>query len=97
LDAKKAFGFTDSEFRWGFMRKFDLENKPRTQLYRKKTTVELAFITEPFEVDTQEGEMLISPETVDDWDDGYYIAYTHDGSKPYAISRAFVRQNYEPV
>lgn len=64
------------------MKKFDIENKPRTELYRKKTTVELAFINEPFEVDTQEGEMVISPETVDDWDNGYYIAYPDDGSKP---------------
>ncbi|MDH3724076.1 MAG: hypothetical protein OER74_21475 [Desulfobacteraceae bacterium] len=41
--------------------------------------------------------MLISPETVDGWDDGYYIAYTNDGSIPYAISPAYVHQNYEPV
>ena len=79
------------------MKKFDINNKPQTKLYRKKTTVELALINEPFKVDTQEGEMLISPETVDDWDGGYYIAYTDDGSKPYAISPAFVRQNYEAV
>ena len=79
------------------MKKFDLENKPPTAHYGKKTTVELAHIKEPFKVDTQEGEMSISPETVDDWDDGYYIAYPKDGSKPYAISPAFVRQNYESV
>lgn len=54
------------------MKKFDSQNKPQTRLYRKKTTVELAYINEPFEVDTQEGEMVISPETVDDWDNGYY-------------------------
>jgi ABC-type Fe3+-hydroxamate transport system substrate-binding protein len=79
------------------MKKFDLENKPQTELYRKKSTVELAFINEPFKVDTQEGEMVISPETVDDWDDGYYIAYPDDGSKSYSISPAYVRQNYEAV
>ncbi|MGD1973901.1 MAG: hypothetical protein PVH37_11705 [Desulfobacterales bacterium] len=49
------------------------------------------------EVDTQEGELTISPETVDDWDNGYYIAYPDDGSKPYVISPAYVRQNYELV
>ena len=79
------------------MKKFDSRNKPQTRLYRKKTTVEVAYIEEPFEVDTQEGEMTISPETVDDWDNGYYIAHPDDGSKPYAISPAYVRQNYELV
>ena len=79
------------------MKRFDLDNKPQTRLYRKKSTVELAYIDEPFEVDTQEGELTISPETVDDWDKGYYIAYPKDGSKPYAISPAYVQQNYEPV
>jgi len=34
---------------------------------------------------------------MDDWDNGYYIAYPDDGSKPYAISPAYVRQNYELV
>ena len=79
------------------MKTFSLENRPQTRSYRKKTPVELAHINEPFAVDTQEGEMVISPETVDDWDDGYYIAYPDDGSKPYAISPAYVRQNYEAV
>ena len=79
------------------MEKFDIENKSPTRPYRKKTTVELAFINEPLKVDTQEGEMVISPETVDDWDDGYYFAYPDDGSKPYTISPAYVRQNYEAV
>ena len=79
------------------MEKFDLENKPQTRPYRKKSTVELARMNDPFKIDTQEGEMVISPETVDDWDDGYYIAYPDDGSKPYAISPSYVRQNYEPV
>jgi hypothetical protein len=45
------------------MRNFELENKPPTRLYRKKSTMELAFINDPFEIDTQEGEMSISPET----------------------------------
>lgn len=76
------------------MKTFDLKNKPSTRLYRKKSKVELAYIDEPFKVDTQEGEMLISSQTVDDWDDGYYIAYPDDGSKPYAISPDYVRQNY---
>jgi hypothetical protein len=44
----------------GIMKKFDSRNKPQTRLYRKKTTVELAYIEEPFEVDTQEGKMIIS-------------------------------------
>ena len=79
------------------MKAFDLNNKPETQLYRKKSAVELAYIEEPFKVDTQEGEMVISPETVDDWEDGYYIAYPDDGSKPYAISPDYVRKNYEAV
>ena len=59
--------------------------------------MELALIKEPFKVDTQKGEMVISPETVDDWDDGYYVAYPDDGGKPYTISPAYVRQNYEAV
>jgi len=79
------------------MKTFDLKNKPETRLYRKKTKVALAYIDEPFKVDTQEGEMVISPETVDDWDGGYYIAYPADGSKPYAISPDYVRENYEVV
>jgi len=79
------------------MKAFDLKNKPPTQRYRKKSEVELAYIEEPFKVDTQEGEMVITPETVDDWEDGYYIAYPDDGSKPYAISPDYVRKNYEAV
>ena len=38
---------------------FDLSHKPATQPYRKKTTVELAFVTTPFTVQTQEGLMTI--------------------------------------
>lgn len=77
------------------MQTWSLDNKPlNLQTYRKKSTVDLVFITGPFNVETQEGQMTISPETVDDWDGGYYLAYPSDGSKPYAISPAFVRDNY---
>jgi hypothetical protein len=79
------------------MKVFDLTNKPKTRPYRKKTTVDLSFVPEPFQVDTQEGLLTISPETVDDWDNGYYVAYPSDGSKPYAIAPAFVRDNYVPA
>ncbi len=77
---------------------FSLENKseyiPR---YRKRTTVQLRFVDRSFKVDTQEGVMTISPETVDDWEDGYFVAYPDDGSKPYSISPSFVRENYVRV
>lgn len=79
------------------MKCFTLRNKPDTRTARKKTTVDLAFISEPFEVDTQEGIMLISPETVNEWENGYFVAYPDDGSKPYSISPSFVRGNYVPV
>jgi hypothetical protein len=80
------------------MKKFSLEAKPEElSPYRKKTMVYLKFVAEPFQVETQEGIMTISPETTDDWDDGYYIAYPDDGSKPYSIAPAFVRNNYEEV
>jgi len=74
---------------------FTLSNRPPCALYRKLTTVELGFVNEPFIVDTQEGFMTISPSTVDDWEDGYYIAYPSDGSKPYSIAPKYVRDNYE--
>ena len=75
--------------------KYTLSNKPSDiPEYRKSATVQLLFITEPFAVETQEGVMNIGPETVDDWDGGYYIAYPDDGSKPYSISPSFVRKNY---
>lgn len=78
--------------------RFTLTDKPPMLIpHRKKTTVGLAFIREPFYVDTQEGEMLISPETCDDWDGGYYLAYPDDGSKPYSIGPKFVCGNYEAV
>jgi hypothetical protein len=79
------------------MKIYDLENKPETKTYKKKATVDLAFIEEPFMIETQEGRMVISPDTVDDWEGGYYAAYPDDGSKPYSISPKFVRDNYVPV
>ena len=62
--------------------------------YRKKNLVKAAFIEEPFVVETQEGDMEISPNTVDDWEDGYYILYPDDGSKPYTNSPSFFEANY---
>lgn len=80
------------------MKKYTLENRPgNLKAHRKKTTVLLAFVEEPFEVETQEGPMVVGPDSVDDWDHGYYIAYPDDGSKPYAISPSFVRNNYVEV
>ena len=78
--------------------KFSLDRKANyLTAYRKKTQVLLSFQHTPFTVETQEGDIFISPDTVDDWEDGYYIAYPEDGSKPYAIAPSFVRNNYEPV
>jgi len=66
---------------------FSLKNKPADiPRFRKSSTVQLLFVAEPFFVETQEGAITISPETVDDWDEGYYVAYPDDGSKPYAIA-----------
>ena len=79
------------------MKTFDLANRPDTTPHRKKTTVGLAFLSEPFQVETQEGLVTISPDAVDDWDNGYYVAYPDDGSKPYAICPKFVRDNYIPA
>jgi hypothetical protein len=80
------------------MQTFSLDHKPENLVaHRKKTTVLLAFISEPFEVETQEGPMRIAPDTVDDWEDGYFIAYPDDGSKPYSIAPSFVRNNYVEV
>lgn len=77
------------------MKLFNLKAKPSDlSPHRKKTIVNLSFQSEPFQVDTQEGVLTISPETVDDWDGGYYVAYPTDGSKPYAIAPAYVRDNY---
>ena len=77
------------------MKRFNIGNKPRTESYRKVEKVNLAFIDSPFEVETHEGLITISPETVDDWENGYYLAYPEDGSKPFAISPKYVKSNYE--
>ncbi len=76
--------------------RFTLRDKPPgLAFYRKRGRVQLLFVTEPFEVETQEGVMRIAPDTVEDWDGGYYVAFPDDGSKPYAIAPAYVRANYE--
>ena len=78
--------------------RYSLASKPANLCWFRKTTrVQLMQVTEPFEVDTQEGVLLIAPDTVDDWDDGYFVAYPDDGTKPYAIAPAYVRANYEPA
>jgi peptidoglycan hydrolase-like protein with peptidoglycan-binding domain len=78
--------------------RYSLGNRPpNLPWFRKKTRAQLLFVSEPFEIETQEGVMRINPDTVDDWDDGYYIAFPEDGSKPYAIAPAYVRANYEAV
>lgn len=78
--------------------RYSLRNKPANlRWFRKQTRVQLLLIEQPFEVETQEGVFPIGPDTVDDWDNGYYVAYPDDGSKPYAIAPAFVRANYEPL
>ncbi len=41
--------------------------------------------------------MTISPETVDDWEEGYFVAYPDDGSKLHSISPSFVREKYVPT
>jgi hypothetical protein len=80
------------------LKRFTLENKPSEYVTaRKKTTIDLVVVDEPFEVETQEGVLEIGPETVDDWEGGYYVAYPDDGSKPYPINPQFVRDNYEAV
>ena len=77
------------------MRIYSQEDKPANMTeYRKRSTIFAYFSKEPFMVDTQEGPMHISPETCDDWDGGYYLAYPSDGSKPYAISPSFMKMNY---
>ena len=77
---------------------YSLENKPAELVELRKTaTIRAQFVSEPFVVETQEGPMTISPETVDDWEDGYYVAYPSDGTKPYSISPKFIRENYTPV
>jgi hypothetical protein len=79
------------------MQTFNLTHRPETAPYRKATITHLAFIAVPFVVETQEGPLTIAPDTVDDWEDGYYLAYPADGSKPYAIAPKYVRENYVPA
>ncbi len=77
------------------MKTYDLANRPEgLVLMRKTAMIQAVYLTDPFVVNTQEGPMTISPHTVDDWLLGYYIAYPSDGSKPYSISPAFMRDNY---
>ena len=77
------------------MKTFSLATRPENLTpHRKKSLVYLGFIEEPFVVESQEGSMAIGPETVDDWDGGYYIAYPDDGSKPYSIAPSYVDKNY---
>lgn len=80
------------------MQIFTLENKPEGMArFRKKSTAEALFITEPFKVETQEGVVEISPETVDGWDGGYWLVYPDDGSKPYTWAPLFKERNMEVV
>jgi hypothetical protein len=62
--------------------------------FRKTGTVSLQWLAEPFVVDTEEGEIAIDQST-DGWDGGYWVSWPSDGTKPYAISPAFVAANYE--
>jgi peptidoglycan hydrolase-like protein with peptidoglycan-binding domain len=78
--------------------RYSLANRPpELPWFRKKTRVQLLFVSEPFEVVTHEGVMRIGPDTVEDWEGGYYIAFPADGSKPYGIAPAYARRNYEAV
>lgn len=80
------------------MKKYTIELKPvDMKQYRKASTVELHFCEQPFQVETQEGLLTISPDTVDDWEGGYNVAYPSDGSKPYPMSPKFARENYVEV
>jgi hypothetical protein len=77
---------------------YTLDNKPaRLETYRKKSKAEAIFITEPFEVETQEGRVTIGPDTVDGWDGGYWLVYPDDGSKPYTWAPSFKDKNMEMV
>ena len=80
------------------MKTYDLRNEPGNTIEMRKTaTIRVVFIEQPFRVDTQEGLMTISPADTDDWEDGYYLVYPSDGSKPYSISPSFMRDNYTEV
>lgn len=63
--------------------------------YRKKTTTRLAFLTEPFTIETKEGPLRLD-ETHPEWDGGYYVSLPEDGD-PYPVSPRYVRENYERV
>ena len=77
------------------MKTFSLENKPENLKTAKKTaSIDAVLITEPFQVETQEGVMEYGPDTCDDWGEGYVLSYPGDGSKPYAMSKAFFDSNY---
>jgi hypothetical protein len=80
------------------MKTYDLGNEPgNTVEMRKTATIRAIFVQEPFMVVTQEGPMVISPETTDDWESGYYLVYPSDDSPPYSISPSFMRNNYVEV
>ncbi len=80
------------------MKTFTLENKPAELKKAQKTAkIFVKKMEEPFQLETQEGLLTYSPETTDDWEDGYVIAYTEDGSKPYAMSQSYFRDCYEYV
>ena len=80
------------------MTTYTLESPPEGLTERRKTaTVWAIWIEEPFWVVTQEGPMFISPSTTEDWEDGYYLIYPTDGSKPYSMSWSFMRDNYMKV
>jgi len=78
---------------------FSLDARPEDEGVecRKLTTITVYFLDQPFVVETAEGSLTVSPETVDDWEDGYFVVYPADGSKPYAMSKRFLKANYEPV
>ena len=78
------------------MQVFTLENKPANMdSYRKTSTVQLHWVDEPFVVEMREGWKKVTPDTVADWDGGYYVAYPDDGSKAYPVSKAFADGNYK--
>ena len=78
---------------------FSLDARPEDEGVecRKLTTITVYWLDQPFVVETGEGSLTVSPGTVDDWEDGYFVVYPADGSKPYAMSKRFLKANYEPV
>lgn len=91
------------------LKRYTLNDRPhpseQSGPMRKKTTVVAWFISEPFQVDTQEGIMILSDETCDDFSGvyagepyrGYFLLYPSDGTKPYTNSVPFFLPNYTPV